>query len=164
MKVFVDSDYGEEVIYSFESLDTTNGYLRSYGRVYDVPKKLIRNYKRAHKVMARLSSEIEGIVSASEGERSPYYEEEQKRILAPKMSVYQLRHVKSGLLTIELTTPSGAEWDWYPEPGREPDGIFQWYAKHAGEESFSKHGEEFRFEARMEEKLDQMFAEADGIG
>lgn len=145
MKVFLQGE-SETFAWEIETLDTKNSYLRQYGHVYDVPGKLVRQHKKLSQKLEVLYSELALIHDSQEGEESPFKTPPQRPYSpAPLITTYQLIHVRSGSLMIELTTPKGAEWGWEPDPGRAPEGVMQWYCRHSDEPGFNKLGDEFRF-------------------
>lgn len=140
MKVFIQEDH-EELSYGIEPIESASSYSRRYGRVYEVPGRLVRRHARLIKQLEQLHQEL-GEIYHRGGEPSPYREEEIERAVPkPRFSTYQLRREDTGEVLVELTTPEGASWTYDLPHGAEPLGACQWYARHMGDEDFSELGE-----------------------
>jgi hypothetical protein len=141
MKVFMDT-VEEWPTYEITEVELASSYMRKHGRLFRVPRRLVRRHAQLMKDLERLNEDL-GLIFDEGGEESPFAEQLLRP--QPRFSTYQLRHVQSGILLVEVTTPEGAAFHHDFPAGAEPEGVLQWWAKHMGDDRFSKHGEEFSY-------------------
>lgn len=150
MKVYVNDRWiGDECDgYELEPRATASSYERDHLTVYEIPGKLFRRHRKLRASLEELEAEIARIVECQD--------EAQRYRESRPHTVFQLRQVRSGLVLIELTCPADTQPAYHFEPGREPEGLLQWYSRAAnagGETPFRAVGDVFSYTLSPEEVM-----------